>query len=231
LLVGQSKHPDTNFEISDYSIKEHLSADWKAKARTRIKGCEVVIVICGEYTNLAAGVSAELAIAKEESVPIFLLWGRSGKACVRPTAAAAAATDKIYEWTWDTLKNLSMAQDDPQAETRKVLFSPDENRPAVDAAYLEQYKLYLGLVDSISERRHKANSFFLSINTGICALLGYFFPKDTAPELRSLFWLIPVAGIFLSYFWYRLVRSYRDLNSAKFRIIHLIEERLPLGSV
>ena len=110
-----------------------------------------------------------------------------------------------------------------------MLFSPDENRPAVDAAYLEQYRLYLGLVDSISERRHKANSFFLSINTGICGLLGYLFSKDAAPELRSLFWLIPIAGIFLSYFWYRLVRSYRDLNSAKFTIIHLIEERLPLA--
>ena len=71
LLVGQSKNPDSPFEIADFSIKEPLSGDWKQKARTRIKGCDVVVVICGEHTDRAAGVSAELAIAQEERVPYF----------------------------------------------------------------------------------------------------------------------------------------------------------------
>ena len=29
--------------------------------------------------------------------------------------------------------------------------------------------------------------------------------------------------------WYRLVRSYRDLNSAKFTVIHEIEKKLPIS--
>ena len=28
LLVGQSKHPDTDFEFADWSSKEHLTGDW-----------------------------------------------------------------------------------------------------------------------------------------------------------------------------------------------------------
>ena len=104
LLVGQAKHPDTDFEIADLSIKEAISSGWKDKARTRIKGCDVVIVICGQYTNTATGVSAELQIAQEEGTPYFLLWGRSDKTCVKPTAAKS--TDKIYNWTWENLKNL-----------------------------------------------------------------------------------------------------------------------------
>lgn len=104
LLVGQARHPDTPFDIVDLSIKEVISRDWKDKARFRIKGCDVVIVICGEYTNSATGVAAELSIAQDEEIPYFLLWGRNDKNCVQPTTALA--TDKIYEWTWDNLKAL-----------------------------------------------------------------------------------------------------------------------------
>lgn len=104
LLIGQAKNLDSPFEIADMSIKEAISDDWKKKARTRIKGCGVVVVICGEHTDTAAGVSAELKIAQEESVNYFLLKGRSDKACVKPKAAKD--TDKIYNWTWDNLKAL-----------------------------------------------------------------------------------------------------------------------------
>lgn len=104
LLVGQAKNPDSPFEIMDMSIKETIAKEWKANARRRIKGCDVVIVICGKQTNTATGVSAELRIAQEESIPYFLLWGRSGDTCVKPTAAKDS--DKIYKWTWDNLKSL-----------------------------------------------------------------------------------------------------------------------------
>ena len=104
LLVGQAKNDDSPFEITDMSIKETINEDWKKKARTRIKGCDVVVVICGEHTNTATGVSAELKIAQEENVSYFLLKGYSDKTCVKPTAAKS--DDKIYNWTWDNLKKL-----------------------------------------------------------------------------------------------------------------------------
>lgn len=104
LLVGQAKNDDSPFEITDMSIKEAIDDDWKKKARTRIKGCDVVVVICGEYTDSATGVSAELKIAQEEKVDYFLLNGRSDKTCVKPKAAKSG--DKIYKWTWANLKSL-----------------------------------------------------------------------------------------------------------------------------
>lgn len=104
LLVGQAKNSDSPFEIADFSIKEVLSEDWKKKARTRIKGCNIVTVICGQHTDTASGVSAEVKIAQEESVDYFLLWGRSGKTCKKPKAAKSS--DKVYKWTWDNLKAL-----------------------------------------------------------------------------------------------------------------------------
>jgi len=104
LLVGQSRNRDSPFEMADWSVKEAMTGDWESKVRTRIKGCHLMIVICGQHTARAAGVSVELRIAQEEHVPYFLLWGRSGRTCVRPSAASAGA--KIYRWTWDNLKAL-----------------------------------------------------------------------------------------------------------------------------
>ena len=104
LLVGQSKHSDTPFELADWSIKEAIDSNWKAHARKRIKAVDVVVVLCGEHTDTATGVSAELSIAQEEKVRYFLLHGRSGKTCKKPKAAKA--TDTIYAWTWDNLKKL-----------------------------------------------------------------------------------------------------------------------------
>jgi hypothetical protein len=104
LLAGQSKHPDSPFEIRDRSIKEPLAGDWKEKVRRRMDNIDLVIVICGEHTHTAAGVSAELTIAREKAKSYFLLWGRNGKSCTKPTSALAE--DKIYAWTWDGLKAL-----------------------------------------------------------------------------------------------------------------------------
>lgn len=104
LLMGQSKHPDSPFEMQDWSVKEPFPGDWKAKVRSRIRSVDQVIVLCGQHTHLATGVSAELSIAKEENKPYFLLWGYSDKNCTKPTSATS--DDKIYRWTWDNLKAL-----------------------------------------------------------------------------------------------------------------------------
>ena len=104
LLVGQSKHPDSPFEISDWSVKEAMTGNWKENVRGRICRCDLMIVVCGEHTDTASGVSAELSIARDEGRPYFLLSGRSSKSCMKPKSATPA--DRIYKWTWDNLKAL-----------------------------------------------------------------------------------------------------------------------------
>jgi len=104
LLVGQAKNPDSPFDIADWSVKEHLTGDWKEKVRERIRRTDLTLVICGEWTHTATGVAEELRITREEGKPYFLLWGRAGKTCTKPKTALPS--DKIYEWTWDNLKKL-----------------------------------------------------------------------------------------------------------------------------
>jgi hypothetical protein len=103
MLVGQAANEDSPFSIADWSIKD-ASSDWKEKARTRIKRVEQVIVMCGKHTDTATGVDVEIEIARDEEKPYFLLAGRANGGNKKPTAALS--TDKMYDWTWDNLKNL-----------------------------------------------------------------------------------------------------------------------------
>lgn len=103
-LVGQSRNPDSPFEIEDWSLKESLLGDWKEKVRNRIRRTEVVIVICSYYTDTAIGVSEELSIAREEKIPYFLLRGRKDGFVKGPRTTLI--TDKIYDWTWENLRLL-----------------------------------------------------------------------------------------------------------------------------
>lgn len=103
-LVGQARNSDSPFTINDMSIKQSIDHNWKYYARQRIKQCDVVIVICGYYTDKARGVSAELSIAQEEGIPYFLLCGRADGKVVKPLGAYSS--DKIYTWSWKNLKLL-----------------------------------------------------------------------------------------------------------------------------
>jgi len=104
LLIGQSRNPDSPFEIADWSVKDPLTGDWKKKVREKLKKVDQVVVICGEHTDTASGVGTEVTIAQEEDISYFLLWGRSSKTCKKPKSAKS--TDIIYKWTWDILKRL-----------------------------------------------------------------------------------------------------------------------------
>jgi hypothetical protein len=92
----------------------------------------------------------------------------------------------------------------------------DERMIAVD-----QYRLYLDLTDRLSQRRQTASSFFVSVTTAVVAILGY--DKSTRTQI-----LVSVAGLILCVFWWRIIKSYRDLNRARFAVIYAMEKLLPL---
>lgn len=103
-----------------------------------------------------------------------------------------------------------------------------EYGPDHGAHLLEQYKLYVQMADKISERRQAANAFFLTINSAIVSILAIAWPRLDDPLRVGWHILVGVCGLVLSYSWYHLIRSYRDLNSGKFRVVHAIEKMLPI---
>lgn len=94
---------------------------------------------------------------------------------------------------------------------------------------LEQYKIYINSTEKISDRRQKANEFFLGLNSGLVALLGFVATKTFQNETTMLLAFSSIAGVTMCYLWYRMILSYKGLNSGKFNVIHMIEARLPLA--
>jgi len=91
---------------------------------------------------------------------------------------------------------------------------------------MDQYQLYLEMTDRISQRRLKANTFFLSINSFLATVIGYLLGSKNPPITAVISFLI---GAILTYLWFRIVNSYQQLNSGKFKVILEIEKLLPLS--
>ena len=92
---------------------------------------------------------------------------------------------------------------------------------------LEQYKIFVTATENISNRRQTANSFFVTINTVLISFTSY--SNAYGKTGLSALLLASFAGLFISFMWYRLIRSYTDLNGAKFKVIKEIESHLPLN--
>ena len=102
----------------------------------------------------------------------------------------------------------------------------DGDKKACQAALLEQYKVYVEMADRISQRRGLTNTFFLTFNTAIFGLVATFW-KDR-PNGDAGWLTIPLLVLLGECFaWFYLLRSYRLLNTAKYKVIGALEERLP----
>ena len=106
-LVEQSRRPDSPFSMVDCSVRAPYDEHWKRKVRSILRDVDLVIVICGEHTDKADGVAAELSILHEERKQYFLLRGHPKRHCTKPRNARR--TDAIHEWNWPSLHRLIYA--------------------------------------------------------------------------------------------------------------------------
>jgi hypothetical protein len=90
------------------------------------------------------------------------------------------------------------------------------------------------MADRVSSRRAGANTFFLTLNTTLAAVVGIVSsarkpsPHGAVPSFDAYgLVLTAVAGIVLALVWRALLRYYRRLNAAKFDVINALEKQLP----
>ncbi|GAA3160037.1 MULTISPECIES: RipA family octameric membrane protein [Streptomyces] len=91
-------------------------------------------------------------------------------------------------------------------------------------AVLEQYKLCVEMADRVSSRRNLTNTFFLTLNTAVVAAAA------AGGGVHGSVW-IRLAGLAIlltqCLAWFVTMRSYRQLNAAKYAVIGALERRLP----
>ena len=93
----------------------------------------------------------------------------------------------------------------------------------------EQYKMYVESAEKISDRRQNANNFFLTLNTVLISVIGLSFQVKAFDNISWSRLLLSVLGVLICIIFWFLLRAYKQLNSGKFKVIHEIEELLPLA--
>ena len=101
-------------------------------------------------------------------------------------------------------------------------------RATYHAAVFEQYKLCVEMADRVSARRNLANTFFLTLHSGLVAFLGAWLSQSRHGKLSVLLLLAGFLVLLtLCAAWWFTLRSYQQLNEGKFQVIGALEERLP----
>ena len=116
---------------------------------------------------------------------------------------------------------------DADLATRKLQSrTPEEYGGKYQDHLLEQYKLFVETSQHTSDKRQNANNYLLTLCSSLVTLFVTFLSTFGHHRWNVL---IPVAGLFVCFIWWSLVNSYKDLNTAKFKVIHELEEQLPVA--
>ena len=102
-IIGQSRLPDSPFDVADHSLKEaQPQRDWEKKARAAISRSQIFIVMLGPHTRNASGVLKEVRMANDLEKKRFQIIGyQSGSADWSVPGAG-----RTYRWNWKNLKKL-----------------------------------------------------------------------------------------------------------------------------
>ena len=109
-------------------------------------------------------------------------------------------------------------------DSEPLIRQADDYGDSFKAHLLEQYRLYVQSADNASERRVASSRYLLTVNAALVAAYGF---QSVLAERAVLAIPIALAGIILSLLSYSIIKSFRDLNTAKFKIIHELEKHLP----
>ncbi len=94
--------------------------------------------------------------------------------------------------------------------------------------YLQLYKLHAEFADRVSQRREGANRLYTGLLTGLMVAVSALLrlgPSDESINM-ALFLGCGIFGMILSASWVIVIRSYRQLNTGKFKALLELEEHL-----
>ncbi len=100
LFAGQctSKSP-TPFTVADWSSKSALpESQWEAEIKAKVGRTNMLIVLVGRSMGSATGVVKEIAMAKQQDVPVFGVYvDGAGSASTLPLGLSR---NRTVTWTW-----------------------------------------------------------------------------------------------------------------------------------
>ena len=109
-----------------------------------------------------------------------------------------------------------------------LLRSPAEGYGAEYRTHLiEQYKIYVEMANYVSQRRVDTNKYLLTVNAFLVTLYGLSSSLNSLIQKGLWVYVVPLSGIAVCLAWLAIIKSHRDLNAVKFKVIHELEQHLP----
>lgn len=99
-FTGQARNERVPYELVDMSVKEPWSSSWKTNCRTKIKGCNGVVVLISKHLKNAEGAIWEINCAKEEGIPILGIYMKGCNILDAPNELNGIGK---VNWTWSNI--------------------------------------------------------------------------------------------------------------------------------
>lgn len=102
LFTGQAKNERVPYDFVDMSVKQPWDSSWKSNCRSRIKGCDGVVVLVSKNLKSADGAIWEIKCAKEEKIPTMGIYINGTTYLDKPDELNGIV---CKEWTWDNVRD------------------------------------------------------------------------------------------------------------------------------
>lgn len=101
-MGSTSKNSKTPFSIQDWSAKSSMpQSKWEAIVKDKITKCNMLIVLVGKTMTSATGVAKEIAMAKEQDVPVFGVY--VGGANSSSNLPDGLQRNRTIAWDWEKI--------------------------------------------------------------------------------------------------------------------------------
>lgn len=104
-FAGQAKNSRTPFNIEDWSSKEHLpQKQWEDLIESKVKKCNLLIVLVGKKTYSAEGVVLEIEFATKHNIPVFGVYVDGADSTT--SLPNGLTRSRVVAWKWDKIADM-----------------------------------------------------------------------------------------------------------------------------
>lgn len=236
-LCEKEGSPNEKSSANVLSLKSGVpNCFWKVEARNKIKQAQVVLVVIGsdaneESKNKTMGWEVKQAIKRNKQIYILNLGNYK-------IPKYLSSVDRFTKQENPVGKQLSIEEIKRHIENYSKgyynVFSSEyekmtqEEKLTYKEELLEQYKMFQKSSEDLVARRQSVNSFYISVNSAIVALIGVLMGVIGLPTKLYVLIFMCATGMILDFSWIGILESYGRLNAAKMKVITLIEQQLPV---
>lgn len=188
---------------------------WKKRAEHCLSKSDCILCVISSNSISSKYVLWEIELAEKLGKRIYFLFKDKTR------------LDDMDAFHFEAVNSVFEAQnrfmESERNEFERILFNKDRGFDINEHTFFEQYKIMVASSEKLIKRRQVVNTFFLTLNLGICSAVGITVTKDG----NSVFLLIlSIIGFIASYSWRKTIKSFGQLNAGKFKVINTMEKYL-----